>query len=160
MNQPTNPEPASPSLLLIGGLLLGAALVVFTAWDAIAQFFGKEHAGSAHVVKLSNDNWEKEVVESSIPVVVDFTATWCAPCKALAPTIDKLADRYQGKVKVAKFDVGDNTFNKATKLAAAYGITGVPHVLIFKGGEPHFQFEGGGSEAELAKAIETVLAKK
>ena len=160
MNQPTNPERASPSLLLVGGLLLGGALVVFTAWDAITQFFGKDPAGSAHVVKLTNDNWQKEVVESSIPVVVDFTAAWCGPCKALAPTIDKLADRFQGKIKVGKFDVGDNTFNKATKLAVEYGITGVPHVLIFKGGEARFQFEGGGSETELAKAIETVLAKK
>jgi thioredoxin 1 len=157
MSQPTNPERASPSLLLVGGLLLGGALVVFTAWDAIAQFFGKGPAGSANVVKLTNDNWQKEVVESSIPVVVDFTAAWCGPCKALAPTIDKLADRYQGKIKVGKFDVGDNMFNKATKLASEYGITGVPHVLMLKGGEARFQFEGGGSEAELAKAIDRLL---
>jgi thioredoxin 1 len=157
MNQPTNPERASPPLLLVVGLLLGGALVVFTAWDAIAQFFGKDPAGSIHVVKLTNDNWQKEVLESSIPVVVDFTAAWCGPCKALAPTIDKLADRYQGKIKVGKFDVGDNMFNNATKLAAEYGIKGVPHVLMFKGGEAHFQFEGGGSEAELAKAIDRLL---
>src|SRR5229473_1121123 len=102
MNQPTNSHRASPSLLLVGGLLLGGALLVFTAWDAIAQFFGKGPANSAHVVKLTDDNWQKEVVESTISVMVDFWGPGCPPCEMLAPTIAKLAEKYQGKIKVGK----------------------------------------------------------
>jgi thioredoxin 1 len=84
---------------------------------------------SANVVELTADNWDKEVVNSDKPVVVDFWATWCAPCRALSPTIDRLADEYAGKVKVGKLNTED-----APTIAVRYGINTIPQVMIFKGG--------------------------
>jgi thioredoxin 1 len=160
MNQPTNQDRFSPPWLLIVGLLLGGSLIVFMTWDSISGSFKQDRRGAVSsnlIVHLTNDNWQQEVVESKIPVLVDFTADWCGPCKNFAPVIDRLAERYQGKLKVASFDVGDTSFHKARKQAAQYGIDGIPCVMIFKGGdEPRFQ-KGGPSEAELIRAIDRVL---
>ena len=160
MNQPNSPTSNSPPVLLIAGLVLGGALLAFMAWDSIAPSLQREKSASPHVVKLTEANWQKEVVESDIPVVVDFTAEWCGPCKILAPTINTLADRYQGKVKVGKFDVGDRSFHKATRLAALYRLgEGIPRILIFNKGEKlHRSYVGVQSESELVKGIDSVLA--
>ncbi|HOY61802.1 MAG TPA: thioredoxin [bacterium] len=79
--------------------------------------------------ELQSSNFDQEVINSATPVVVDFSAVWCGPCKMLAPTIDKLAQAYEGKAKVFKMDV-DNSRDIATK----FGIRGVPTVIFFKGG--------------------------
>jgi thioredoxin 1 len=162
MNPPPNIERVSPPWLLIIGLLLGGSLLVFMAWDSISGSFhpaGNSGPGSPHVVHLTEANWEKEVVQSKVPVLVDFTAKWCGPCQMLAPTIDKLADRYQGKVKIAKFDVGNQQFDKGGKMMAQYGLErAIPHVMLFKNGEPRAQFPGGQTrEAEFAAAIDRLL---
>src|SRR6266542_463665 len=99
MNEPTN-SARGPWLLIIGMLLGGGLLVVMT-WDSLS---GKNQANknpttSAHVVEFTIANWQKEVLDSDIPVFVDFTAKWCAPCQRFAPTVAKLAERYQGKIK-------------------------------------------------------------
>jgi len=89
-------------------------------------------------VQVFNDvNFEAEVLKSDVPVLVDFTATWCGPCKALAPIIDKVADEFQGKVKVGKVDIDD-----AAAIATKYGIRSVPTVLVFKNGEKTAQNVG------------------
>ena len=75
-------------------------------------------------------NFEAEVLNSDTPVLVDFHATWCGPCKVLAPIVEKLADEFDGKLKVGKVDI-----DVAPKLATKYGITSVPTVLVFSGGE-------------------------
>ena len=85
---------------------------------------------SANVVELTTDNWEQEVVKSEKPVLVDFWAPWCGPCRALAPTIDKLADQFAGKVKVGKLNTDDSP-----DIAVKYGISAIPQILLFKGGE-------------------------
>jgi thioredoxin 1 len=158
MNEPTNPQRVSPPWLLIIGVCLGVGLLVLMAWDSLFPPFAKNKAvGSAHVVEFTNANWQQEVLDSNVPVLVDFTAKWCGPCQNFAPTVSKLAERYQGKVKVGKFDVGDHGFNKATKLASQYGIRGVPQVMIFKGGELFAQYEGGRSETQLAKDLDRAL---
>ncbi len=85
---------------------------------------------SAKVRILNDTNFEQEVLRSDIPVLVDFTATWCGPCKALAPIIDQLADELDGKVKVGKVDVDD-----APITAGKYGVRGVPTVMVFRDGQ-------------------------
>jgi thioredoxin 1 len=107
---------------------------------------------SANVLEFGNDNWQTEVVQSPIPVLVDFWAPWCAPCRALLPTIEKLADQFVGKVKVGKVNVDDNM-----EVAAQYGVSGIPRLLVFKGGpNPVQSISGLKSEAELAAMLRTV----
>jgi len=81
-------------------------------------------------VTVSDDSFEAEVIESKLPVLVDFWAEWCAPCTMVAPILKDIAEDYAGKVKVAKVDIDDNE-----KLAAKYGITSIPTILLFKDGK-------------------------
>src|SRR5438105_1030104 len=111
---------------------------------------------SANVVEFTDANWQTEVVASTVPVVVDFWAPWCGPCRALTPTIESLAAKYAGKVKVGKLNIDD-----AQDIAAKYGVTSIPRVFIFKGGDtPRRSIVGLVSEGELTKAIDGVLQEK
>ena len=108
---------------------------------------------SANTLEFTEANWEQEVAKSSLPVLVDFWAPWCGPCRALAPAIDRVADQFGGKVKVGKLNIDD-----AQDLAAKYGVTSIPRVLIFKGGEkPVKSIVGLVSEAELVRNLNSVL---
>ena len=108
---------------------------------------------SANVVELTAANWDKEVVQSEKPVLVDFWAVWCGPCRALAPTIDRLADQFAGKVKVGKL----NTDN-SPEIAVKYGINTIPQVLLFKGGENLVDKKVGVQpEAEFVKMLNRAL---
>lgn len=90
---------------------------------------------NVHVFNQSN--FESEVLKSDVPVLVDFTATWCGPCKALAPIVEKFADSFSGKVKVGKLDIDDSP-----EITAKYGVRSVPTVIIFKGGQKVTQHVG------------------
>ncbi len=79
---------------------------------------------------LNKDNFESEVLKSDMPVLVDFWAAWCGPCKMLAPTIAELAEEYEGKVKVCKYNIDDDA-----SVAIKYGVASIPTVLLFKDGE-------------------------
>jgi len=85
---------------------------------------------SEHIVHITDGNFEGEVLQSSLPVLVDFWAEWCAPCRAIAPTLEQIAVEYAGKLKVAKLDVDSNP-----KTPPVYSIRGIPSLAIFKGGE-------------------------
>src|SRR5205823_14070333 len=85
---------------------------------------------SANVMEFTADNWEQEVVKSDKPVLVDFWAPWCGPCRALAPAVDRVADQFAGRVKVGKLNIDDNE-----SVAVKYGITSIPRLLVFKGGD-------------------------
>lgn len=111
---------------------------------------------SSHLTEFTDGTWQQEVAASAVPVVVDFWAPWCGPCRALTPTIESLAAKYAGKVKVGKLNIDDNQ-DTATK----YGVTSIPRVLIFKGGDqPRQTIVGAVPESTLAKAIDEVLNAK
>ncbi|HLN32652.1 MAG TPA: thioredoxin [Gemmataceae bacterium] len=108
---------------------------------------------SENILEFTTANWEQEVAKSDKPVLVDFWAPWCAPCRALAPTIDRIASKYAGKVKVGKLNIDDNS-----DMAVKYQISGIPQVLFFKGGDqPRDRLVGLQSEGELVKAVDRVL---
>lgn len=107
---------------------------------------------SANVVILNETNFESEVIKSSVPVLVDFWAEWCGPCKMLAPTLDELADEYVGKVKIAKLDI-DNSPN----LAAQFGVTSIPTLLFFKGGEIQNQMLGAKGKSALKGELDRLV---
>jgi thioredoxin 1 len=157
MTQPTQSQESGsfgPWLLIIG-LLLGAGVLVLMTWDGLSS---RRPAGQGGmVVAVTEDSWQTDVLESDIPVVVDFSATWCGPCQEFAPILERIAERYQGKVKVASLDVGDHSFDKAQKLATQYKISGIPHIMIFKRGRIHQQFRGFTPERDLAAAIDGAL---
>ena len=98
------------------------------------------------------DNFKTEVLASEHPVLVDFTATWCGPCQQLAPVIDSLAEKYDGKAKVGKVDVDANQ-----DLAIQYGITSVPTILIFKGGELVDTVQGYNPENVFSSKLDELL---
>lgn len=106
-----------------------------------------------NVVEFTTDNWEQEVVNSTTPVLVDFWAPWCGPCRALAPTIDKIADQFHGRVKVGKLNTDDHP-----DVAVRYAISGIPQVLVFHGGEqPMERVVGLRPEGEFVKLVNRVL---
>lgn len=106
-----------------------------------------------NVRELTSENWETEVLQSQEPVLVDFWASWCAPCRAIAPTIDALADGYAGKVKVGKLNVDDHG-----EVAARYGIRSIPTLLVFRGGEVVEQQVGAAPQSRLAQLLDQQLA--
>jgi thioredoxin 1 len=109
-------------------------------------------AGS-NVAEFTTANWEQEVVKSDKPVLVDFSAVWCGPCRQLAPIIDRIAEQFAGRVKVGKVDVDENQ-----DLAVKYQVMNIPRVLIFKGGDqPVQQLVGLRPERELVQVLNGVL---
>jgi thioredoxin 1 len=101
---------------------------------------------------LTDDSWEKEVLQSPVPVLVDFWAEWCAPCRMMAPTIDALAEEFHGRAKVGKLNIDDNA---AT--ADRYNIRGIPTVMLFKKGEAAETLVGVTSLENLSSLIEDHL---
>lgn len=101
---------------------------------------------------LKPEQFETEVLQAQEPVLVDFYAEWCGPCKMLAPILEKVATRVEGKAKVVKIDI-----DQANELAAQYGIMSVPTMICFKGGEIAFKKVGLQQADALVSAIEDVL---
>ncbi|TSK06943.1 MULTISPECIES: thioredoxin [Geomonas] len=107
---------------------------------------------SENVQTFTDDNFEKEVLQSDIPVLVDFWATWCAPCKAIAPLIDTVASEYEGRVKVGKVNVDDNPATPGK-----YGVRGIPTVILIKDGKVVDQVVGAIPKAQLDALIKKAL---
>jgi len=104
------------------------------------------------ITEVGDNNFETEVLNSTVPVLVDFWAPWCGPCKSIAPIVEELAGEYEGKLKVAKLNVDDHP---AT--ASRYGVRGIPNLIILKGGTVKDQIVGAVPKAKLVSAIEKAL---
>lgn len=107
---------------------------------------------NGNTLTLTEANFSRDVLNAGKPVLVDFYADWCAPCRALGPTIDELANDYQGQAGVGKVNVDQNA-----NLASQYQITSIPAVLIFDGGKVVARFSGLQSKVDLAGAIDAQL---
>ena len=103
-----------------------------------------------NVIEFSDQSFDSSVLESDVPVLVDFWAVWCGPCKAIAPIIEEIANDYDGKIKVGKVDVDNNN-----QVAMKYGIRSIPTLLLFKGGEVVDQVIGNVGK----ESIESMLNK-
>jgi thioredoxin 1 len=102
----------------------------------------------ANVLEINDLNFESEVVKSPLPFLLDFSAVWCGPCKVLTPIVERLADEYQGKVRVGKLDIDDSP-----GVATKFGIRGVPTVLVFKEGKESGRHVGVTNKETLLKLV-------
>ena len=107
------------------------------------------------VMEVTDANFDQAVLKAEEPVMVDFWAAWCGPCRALAPVVDELASVYNGRVKVAKMDVDKNAATPQR-----YQVRGIPTLLIFKGGQLKEQIVGYVPKETIEKALERTLAEK
>jgi len=109
---------------------------------------------SENVIELTEANWEQEVVNSDKPVLVDFWAPWCGPCRNLSPTVEKIATTYAGRVKVGKLNTDDSQ-----GIAIRYAINAIPQLMVFKGSEQPVERPSPGvkSEGDIAKMLDRVL---
>ena len=112
----------------------------------------KEVSMGENTLTISDDNFEAEVLSSEIPVLVDFWATWCGPCKAIAPMIDELAAEYSGQIKVGKVNVDENP-----KTPGKYGVRGIPTLILFKEGEIVEQVVGAVPKSQLEELVKKAV---
>ena len=105
------------------------------------------------VTEVTDSTFDAEVLQSQVPVLVDFWATWCGPCRMIAPVVEELAKQYEGKLKVTKVDVDNNT-----RIATKYDIRSIPSLYIFKGGKVVQTIIGAVPKTQLVSALEGILA--
>jgi len=106
-----------------------------------------------NTVELTDENFDQEVISSDVPVMVDFWAEWCAPCRAIAPAVEELAEEYKGQAKIGKLDVDHNQ-----QVAMKFGIRSIPTLLIFKNGEVAEQIIGAVPKVHLESKLKNTLA--
>ncbi|MEL6201032.1 MAG: thioredoxin [Pseudomonadota bacterium] len=104
-------------------------------------------------VTVTNDNFQSDVLGSDTPVVVDFWAEWCGPCKMIAPALDELATEFDGKVKIAKINIDENP-----DIAAQYGVRSIPTLYMFKGGEVVDQMVGAAPKGKLSDWMQNTVS--
>jgi thioredoxin 1 len=109
----------------------------------------------ANTKTFDDANFESEVLQSDIPVLVDFWAEWCGPCQLLAPTIDELATEYAGRVKVGKVDV-----DRASRIAARFGIQSIPTVILFENGQPVERLVGARPKKEFKTLLDAKVGAR
>jgi thioredoxin 1 len=107
----------------------------------------------AEIEQVGDGNFEDEVIHSQLPVLIDFWAPWCSPCKTIAPVVEGLAEEYEGRLKVVKLNVDDNPITPTR-----YGVRGIPNLLILKEGTVKEQLVGAVPKGKLVDAIERTLS--
>src|SRR5437870_3046698 len=103
---------------------------------------------SENITQVTDTNWDQEVLQSQVPVLVDFWAEWCGPCHALAPTVDSIAQSYAGKMKVGKLNVDENE-----RTAARYGVRSIPTLILFQGGSVKEVLIGNRPKNEIVQVL-------
>jgi len=107
---------------------------------------------SKSIIHLNGDSFQTEVIESTIPVLVDYWAEWCGPCKMIAPILDELVKEYEGKLKIAKLNIDENQ-----EIPSKYGVRGIPTLMIFKDGNPEATKVGALSKSQLTAFIDSTI---
>jgi thioredoxin 1 len=106
----------------------------------------------ADIQQVSDSSFDGDVLKADVPVLIDFWAPWCGPCRAIAPIVEELAGDYDGRLKIVKMNVDDNP-----QTPAQYGVRGIPNLILFKDGEVKQQIVGAVPKAHLVKAIDDVV---
>jgi thioredoxin 1 len=119
--------------------------------EPLNQFSWRQSV-SDKIVQVTDDSFENEVLQSSAPVLVDYWAEWCGPCKMIAPVLDEIADEYAGRIKLAKLNIDDNP-----NTPPRYGIRGIPTLMLFKDGEVEATKVGAVSKSQLTAFIDSNL---
>jgi len=128
-------------------------LPFFIFYDFLPSYVrASEIIMSEPIVKVTDDNFEQEVLKADLPVLVDYWAEWCGPCKMIAPVLDAIAREYKGKLKVAKLNIDENPTTPPK-----YGIRGIPTLLLFKDGEVEATKVGAISKPQLTAFIDSQL---
>jgi thioredoxin 1 len=106
----------------------------------------------ANLLEISDQSFDTEVLQSPLPVLIDFWAPWCAPCRAIAPIVEELAREFEGRVKIVKMNVDDNP-----QTPTRYGVRGIPNLILFQGGTVREQIVGAVAKKRLVDAISQVV---
>ncbi|MFW6117874.1 MAG: thioredoxin [Chloroflexota bacterium] len=123
--------------------------------DILIRIKVKKGEIAARVIEINDDSFEDEVLKCSLPVMVDFWAPWCGPCRMIAPITEKLAKEYEGRMKVCKLNVDENP-----QTASKYRVLSIPQILFFRNGEIVEQSTGAVPESVLQSKVESVLQKR
>jgi thioredoxin 1 len=136
----------------LGSVLNSVAGRVYGFLTLIVPFSPGKEKSVANVTEVSDGSFDQEVLKAQVPVLIDFWAPWCGPCKAISPVVEQLAGEYGDRIKVVKMNVDDNP-----QTPSRYGVRGIPNLILFKGGEVADQIVGAVPRAHLVKAIDRVL---